>query len=79
MHVVLGAAEEEVREQAELPGCVLVGNPHWAEGMGSSLRAGLASLSPRTPPATALPGRRSVHPSAPLPRTTARPAPLRTR
>ncbi|WP_327190936.1 nucleotidyltransferase family protein [Streptomyces xinghaiensis] len=55
VHVVLGAAEEEVREQAELPGCVLVGNPHWAEGMGSSLRAGLASLSPRTPPATALP------------------------
>ncbi|MCC9738787.1 NTP transferase domain-containing protein [Streptomyces sp. MNU89] len=50
VHVVLGAAEEEVRERAELPGCVLVGNPHWAEGMGSSLRAGLISLSPRTPP-----------------------------
>ncbi|MEU4682691.1 nucleotidyltransferase family protein [Streptomyces xinghaiensis] len=61
VHVVLGAAEEEVRERAELPGCVLVGNPHWAEGMGSSLRAGLASLSPRTPP-DAPPSRPPLHP-----------------
>lgn len=44
MHVVLGAAAQEVRSRAELPGCVLVDNPRWAEGMGSSLRAGLASL-----------------------------------
>ncbi|MFD5035119.1 NTP transferase domain-containing protein [Streptomyces sp. NPDC058405] len=45
VHVVLGAAAEEVRNRAELPGCVLVDNPRWADGMGSSLRAGLASLA----------------------------------
>lgn len=45
IHVVLGAAAETVRERAELTGCVLVDNPAWAEGMGSSLRAGLASLT----------------------------------
>lgn len=45
MHVVLGAAAEEVRNRAELPGCVLVDNPRWADGMGSSLRAGLTSLA----------------------------------
>ncbi|MEU7086577.1 nucleotidyltransferase family protein [Streptomyces achromogenes] len=45
IHVVLGAAADEVRARAELDGCVLVDNPEWAEGMGSSLRAGLASLA----------------------------------
>ncbi|MBQ0987937.1 NTP transferase domain-containing protein [Streptomyces sp. F63] len=51
VHVVLGAAEEEVRARAELPGCVLVGNPRWEEGMGSSLRTGLTSLpAPTAPP-----------------------------
>src|SRR5689334_20390152 len=45
IHVVLGAAADTVREHAELPGCVLVDNPDWAQGMGSSLRAGLASLA----------------------------------
>ncbi|MEU6592237.1 nucleotidyltransferase family protein [Streptomyces sp. NPDC046881] len=45
IHVVLGAAADEVRHRAELAGCVLVDNPDWAEGMGSSLRAGLASLA----------------------------------
>ncbi|MET9801091.1 nucleotidyltransferase family protein [Streptomyces sp. NPDC006368] len=45
VHVVLGAAADAVRERASLPGCVLVDNPGWAEGMGSSLRAGLASLA----------------------------------
>ncbi|MFJ3901722.1 NTP transferase domain-containing protein [Streptomyces sp. NPDC090025] len=44
VHVVLGASAERVRAEAELPGCVLVDNPDWAAGMGSSLRAGLASL-----------------------------------
>ncbi|WP_239589924.1 nucleotidyltransferase family protein [Streptomyces aureoverticillatus] len=44
VHVVLGATADVVREQASLPGCVLVDNPDWHEGMGSSLRAGLASL-----------------------------------
>ncbi|GGZ39712.1 nucleotidyltransferase family protein [Streptomyces poonensis] len=45
VHVVLGARAETVRARAELPGCVLVDNPEWARGMGSSLRAGLASLA----------------------------------
>jgi nicotine blue oxidoreductase len=45
VHVVLGAAADEVRARAALPGCVLVDNPQWAEGMGTSLRAGLASLA----------------------------------
>jgi nicotine blue oxidoreductase len=53
VHVVLGAAAEQVREQAELAGCVLVDNPHWADGMGSSLRAGLASLAAAPRVATA--------------------------
>ncbi|MFJ2961883.1 NTP transferase domain-containing protein [Streptomyces collinus] len=45
VHVVLGAQAGEVRAQASLPGCVLVDNPDWEQGMGSSLRAGLASLT----------------------------------
>ncbi|AJF68024.1 nucleotidyltransferase family protein [Streptomyces vietnamensis] len=45
VHVVLGASAEVVRERAELPGCVLVDNPEWAEGMGASLRVGLGSLA----------------------------------
>ncbi|MEV6205084.1 nucleotidyltransferase family protein [Streptomyces sp. NPDC051771] len=45
VHVVLGASAELVRERAELPGCVVVENPEWAGGMGSSLRVGLASLA----------------------------------
>ncbi|MEE1762764.1 MULTISPECIES: nucleotidyltransferase family protein [unclassified Streptomyces] len=45
IHVVLGAESATVRARAELAGCVLVDNPDWAEGMGSSLRAGLESLT----------------------------------
>ncbi|NUK03984.1 nucleotidyltransferase family protein [Streptomyces lunaelactis] len=45
VHVVLGAASDRVRKEAELSGCVLVDNPEWEEGMGSSLRAGLESLA----------------------------------
>ncbi|MGI5446217.1 nucleotidyltransferase family protein [Streptomyces sp. CA-243310] len=45
LHVVLGASAAEVRERADLTGCVVVDNPAWAEGMGSSLRVGLASLA----------------------------------
>ncbi|MEW2619268.1 nucleotidyltransferase family protein [Streptomyces sp. NPDC048106] len=45
IHVVLGARADEVRARAALGGCVLVDNPDWAEGMGSSLRAGLAALA----------------------------------
>ncbi|MEU8764857.1 nucleotidyltransferase family protein [Streptomyces sp. NPDC048659] len=54
VHVVLGAAAGRVRELAELPGCVLVDNPDWAEGMGSSLRVGLASLEAAGPVDAAL-------------------------
>ncbi|MFI6055012.1 NTP transferase domain-containing protein [Streptomyces violascens] len=45
VYVVLGAAADEVRARADLAGCVLVDNPDWAEGMGSSLRAGLDELT----------------------------------
>nr|WSX49082.1 nucleotidyltransferase family protein [Streptomyces sp. NBC_00974] len=45
LHVVLGASAAEVRERADLSGCVVSDNPDWAEGMGSSLRVGLASLA----------------------------------
>ncbi|MFD7443353.1 NTP transferase domain-containing protein [Streptomyces sp. NPDC059909] len=45
VHVVLGAAAEQVLRKADLSGCVVTVNPDWEEGMGSSLRAGLASLS----------------------------------
>ncbi|MGW0468982.1 nucleotidyltransferase family protein [Streptomyces sp. NPDC003027] len=53
IHVVLGASADAVRERAELPGCVLVDNPEWAEGMGSSLRVGLGSLGAEAPPVDA--------------------------
>ncbi|WP_225845991.1 NTP transferase domain-containing protein [Streptomyces sp. HPF1205] len=56
VHVVLGAAADEVRARADLTGCVLVDNPSWESGMGSSLRAGLASLAgaARRPEATVI-------------------------
>jgi nicotine blue oxidoreductase len=56
VHVVLGAAAGEVRERADLTDCVVVENPQWAEGMGSSLRLGLASLAAaeRPPAATVI-------------------------
>ncbi|MER7483184.1 nucleotidyltransferase family protein [Streptomyces sp. NPDC126510] len=45
VHVVLGAQAGDVRARASLPGCTLVDNPDWEQGMGSSLRAGLDSLA----------------------------------
>ncbi|WP_326680458.1 nucleotidyltransferase family protein [Streptomyces sp. NBC_01237] len=45
LYVVLGAAADEVRARADLTGCVVTVNPEWEAGMGTSLRAGLASLS----------------------------------
>jgi nicotine blue oxidoreductase len=45
VHVVLGAAADTVRERARLEGCMVVVNPHWEQGMGGSLRAGLDSLA----------------------------------
>ncbi|MBV2153409.1 NTP transferase domain-containing protein [Kitasatospora sp. SUK 42] len=47
--VVLGAERDRVRSTAHLPGCRLVANPDWAQGMGSSLRAGLAALPSGAP------------------------------
>ncbi|HEV7907625.1 MAG TPA: nucleotidyltransferase family protein [Pseudonocardiaceae bacterium] len=46
--VVLGAAADQVRAQAHLNGAVLVNNPDWAGGMGSSLRVGLTGLAGAT-------------------------------
>jgi CTP:molybdopterin cytidylyltransferase MocA len=43
--VVLGASASSVRARAALEGCVVVDNPDWATGMGSSLRAGLDALT----------------------------------
>ncbi|MFB8030771.1 NTP transferase domain-containing protein [Streptomyces sp. NPDC056465] len=44
VHVVLGAAADEVRARADLSACAVTVNPRWEEGMGSSLRAGLDAL-----------------------------------
>lgn len=45
LHVVLGAAAEDVRTRADLTGCAVSVNPDWEQGMGSSLRLGLAALA----------------------------------
>ncbi|WP_329454892.1 nucleotidyltransferase family protein [Streptomyces sp. NBC_01497] len=74
VHVVLGAAADEVRERADLSGCVPVVNPRWAEGMGSSLRAGLDAL---TGPAGLGHARTGEPPGAPA--LPARPDPRRAR
>ncbi|MGY0006929.1 nucleotidyltransferase family protein [Micromonospora sp. I033] len=49
--VVLGAAAAEVRARADLSGAVVVDNPEWPGGMGSSLRAGLAAVAGTDAPA----------------------------
>nr|WP_319461858.1 nucleotidyltransferase family protein [Micromonospora sp. RTP1Z1] len=41
VHVVVGAGADAL---PELPGAVLVDNRHWRDGLGGSLRCGLASL-----------------------------------
>lgn len=50
--VVLGAAAEQVVARTDLTGALVVTNPDWRSGMGSSLRAGLAALA--ASPATAV-------------------------
>jgi CTP:molybdopterin cytidylyltransferase MocA len=50
--VVLGAAAEEVLAIADLGDAIVVHNPDWVTGMGSSLRAGLACLTCTTVEAT---------------------------
>jgi CTP:molybdopterin cytidylyltransferase MocA len=42
--VVLGAAADTVRADADLSGYLVVDNPDWPSGMGSSVRVGLAAL-----------------------------------
>jgi CTP:molybdopterin cytidylyltransferase MocA len=42
--VVLGAEAADVIAAADLEGADVVVNPHWAQGLGSSLRAGLEAL-----------------------------------
>lgn len=55
VHVVVGADAERVRAEARLGACVVVDNPRWADGMSTSLRAGLASLAAAGPgPAAAV-------------------------
>ncbi|WP_330172829.1 nucleotidyltransferase family protein [Streptomyces sp. NBC_01498] len=69
VYVVLGAAADEVRSRAVLPGCVLVENPGWGSGMGSSLRAGLAALAAPAPPTLSAPSAPSALASpGPVPR-----------
>jgi nicotine blue oxidoreductase len=43
--VVLGAAADQVRAQAQLGDATVVDNESWKSGMGSSLRTGLESLA----------------------------------
>lgn len=45
--VVAGARAEELREACEPYGARIVENPRWAEGMSTSVKAGLASCGPR--------------------------------
>jgi CTP:molybdopterin cytidylyltransferase MocA len=52
--VVLGAAHEAVRARADLTGATVVTNPDWAQGMGSSLRVGLRTLTGATAEAVAV-------------------------
>ncbi|WP_431945079.1 nucleotidyltransferase family protein [Actinacidiphila sp. bgisy167] len=51
VHIVLGAAAAQVRRQAALDGYAVTVNPHWEQGMGSSLRAGLDALAGTGAPA----------------------------
>src|ERR1700754_101176 len=43
--VVLGARADDVRAEADLAGYQVVDNPDWPEGMGASVRVGLAALT----------------------------------
>ncbi|WP_261957369.1 NTP transferase domain-containing protein [Streptomyces nigrescens] len=45
VHIVLGAAADAVRTRADLAAYGVSVNPDWAQGMGSSLRVGLAALA----------------------------------
>ncbi|MCC3774113.1 NTP transferase domain-containing protein [Streptomyces sp. UNOB3_S3] len=51
VRVVVGAGATEVRARLTGADVILVENPDWPRGMGTSLRAGLASLAAATDPA----------------------------
>jgi CTP:molybdopterin cytidylyltransferase MocA len=51
IHVVLGAAAQEVVRTASLDAAVVHVNDGWPEGIGSSLRCGLTALAERHAPA----------------------------
>ena len=42
--VVLGARAEEIQREAQLRNCMVVRNEEWAEGMASSVRAGVSAV-----------------------------------
>ena len=46
VYVVAGAPAEAVRREADALGAAVVDNPRYAEGMGTSLAAGIAALPP---------------------------------
>lgn len=50
--VILGAHAEEIHLECELLDCILVRNEAWAEGMASSLRAGIAAVLENAPTAS---------------------------
>jgi CTP:molybdopterin cytidylyltransferase MocA len=52
VYVVVGADAQAVRRAAP-PGCVVVETADWREGMGASLRAGLAAVAAACPDAAA--------------------------
>ncbi|MFF4604918.1 NTP transferase domain-containing protein [Streptomyces sp. NPDC001339] len=45
VHIVLGAAADSVRARADLSSYEVSENPDWPQGMGTSLRVGLAALA----------------------------------
>lgn len=47
--VVLGAHAEEILREAQLLGCTMVRNEDWAEGMASSIRAGISAMVEQVP------------------------------
>ena len=52
--VVLGANAEEIQPEVEGLSVQIVKNPHWAEGLGSSIRAGMEALMPAKDPPEAV-------------------------
>lgn len=47
--VVLGAHAESIEKKINLSGCLVVTNTNWKNGMGSSIAAGVQSITSNTP------------------------------